>query len=70
VVVGAGVRLGSGDDMSPNREQGDKMTTGVTVVGKGAHIPQGIVIGRNVLVNADRDEDDFPQDEIKSGETI
>jgi glucose-1-phosphate adenylyltransferase len=70
VVVGAGVRLGSGDDMSPNREQGDKMTTGVTVIGKGAHIPQGIVIGRNVLVNADRDEDDFPQDEIKSGETI
>jgi glucose-1-phosphate adenylyltransferase len=70
VVVGAGVRLGHGDDMSPNREQGDKMITGITVVGKGAHIPAGIVIGRNVLINADRDEDDFPQEEVKSGETI
>ncbi|GAB4125218.1 MAG: glucose-1-phosphate adenylyltransferase [Roseiflexaceae bacterium] len=70
VVVGAGVRLGDGDDMSPNREQGDKLTTGITVVGKGAHIPAGIRIGRNVLINADRDEDNFPADEVKSGETI
>jgi glucose-1-phosphate adenylyltransferase len=70
VVIGAGVRLGYGDDMAANREQGDKMTTGVTVVGKGAHIPQGITIGRNVLINADRDEDDFPQDAVASGETI
>lgn len=70
VVVGAGVRLGHGDDMSPNREQGDKMTTGITVVGKGAHIPASITIGRNVLINADRDEDSFPRDEVKSGETI
>jgi glucose-1-phosphate adenylyltransferase len=70
VVIGAGVRLGYGDDMAANREQGDKMTTGVTVVGKGAHIPQGITIGRNVLINADRDEDDFPHDAVASGETI
>jgi glucose-1-phosphate adenylyltransferase len=70
VVVGAGVKLGCGDDNTPNKAQGDKMTTGVTVVGKGAHIPAGIVIGRNVLVNADRDEDHFPQGEVKSGETI
>lgn len=70
VIVGAGVRLGYGDDMSPNREQGDKMTTGITVVGKGAHIPSGLTIGRNVLINADRDEDRFPKDEVKSGETV
>jgi len=70
VIVGAGVRLGYGDDMSPNRQQGDKLTTGITVVGKGAHIPAGITIGRNVLINADRDEDHFPKDEIKSGETV
>jgi glucose-1-phosphate adenylyltransferase len=70
VVIGAGVRLGYGDDQTPNREQGDKMTTGITVVGKGAHIPASITIGRNVLINADRDEDSFPKDEVKSGETI
>jgi glucose-1-phosphate adenylyltransferase len=70
VVVGAGVQLGEGDDMTANRDQGDKMTTGVTVVGKRAHIPAGLRIGRNVLINADRDEDHFPAEEIKSGETI
>lgn len=46
VVVGAGVRLGCGDDMTPNREQPDKLMTGITVVGKGAHIPPNIRIGR------------------------
>jgi glucose-1-phosphate adenylyltransferase len=71
VVVGAGVQLGYGEDFDvPNKEQGDKMTTGITVVGKGAHIPPGLKIGRNVLINADRDEDAFPKDEVKSGETI
>lgn len=70
VVVGAGVRLGDGDDMAPNHEQGDKMTTGITVVGKGAHIPAGLRIGRNVLINADRDVDRFPEGEVKSGETV
>ncbi len=71
VVVGAGVLLGYGDDFTtPNKEQGDKMNTGVTVVGKGAHIPAGLRVGRNVLINADRDEEHFPKDEVKSGETI
>ncbi len=71
VVVGAGVHLGWGDDMhTPNQDQPDKLTTGITVVGKSAHIPPRIHIGRNVLINADRDEDDFPEGDIPSGETI
>lgn len=69
-VIGAGVRLGYGDDNAPNHQQGDKMTTGITVVGKGAHVPPNTYIGRNVLINADRDEEHFPGGEIKSGETI
>lgn len=71
VVIGAGVRLGYGDDLTtPNREQPDKLTTGISVIGKGAHIPPNIRIGRNVVINADRDEEDFPTGEVKSGETI
>lgn len=71
VVVGGGVQLGSGDDMdTPNRVQPDKLFTGVTVVGKLAHIPGGIRIGRNVLINADRNEEDFPGGDLPSGETI
>jgi glucose-1-phosphate adenylyltransferase len=71
VVVGAGARLGDGDDLSvPNKAQPDKINTGVTVVGKAAHIPPGISVGRNVVINADRDEGDFPGGDVASGETI
>jgi glucose-1-phosphate adenylyltransferase len=71
VVVGAGVRLGHGEDLSiPNQDQPDKLNTGVTIVGKGAHIPANLRIGRNVVINADRDEENFPADEVVSGATI
>jgi glucose-1-phosphate adenylyltransferase len=71
VVVGAGTTLGCGDDFdTPNKAQPDKLMSGVTVVGKSAHIPPGIRIGRNVLINADRDTEDFPPGDVPSGETI
>lgn len=71
VVVGTGVHLGWGDDFSiPNHTQPNKLTTGITVVGKSARIPPSIHIGRNVLINADREDDDFPEGDIPSGETI
>jgi glucose-1-phosphate adenylyltransferase len=70
-VVGAGVRLGIGDDLTiPNKEQPDKLNTGVTIVGKSAHLPANIRVGRNVVINADRDEEHFPEGEVVSGETI
>ncbi|GAB4440794.1 MAG: glucose-1-phosphate adenylyltransferase [Chloroflexi bacterium OHK40] len=71
VVVGAGAHLGVGEDLTvPNKAQPDKLNTGVTVVGKSAHIPPGISIGRNVVINADRDAEDFPGGDVPSGETI
>ena len=71
VVIGAGVKLGSGDDLdTPNKAQPDKLTSGITVVGKSAHIPPNVTIGRNVVINADRDEEDFSGDTVPSGETI
>lgn len=71
VVIGAGVKLGSGDDIAtPNKAQPDKLTSGITVVGKSAHIPPNVTIGRNVVINADRDEEDFAGNTVPSGETI
>jgi glucose-1-phosphate adenylyltransferase len=70
VVVGAGARLGFGDDMAPNKQQPDKINTGISIVGKSAHIPPGISVGRNVVINADRDTEDFPSGDVPSGETI
>ncbi|HMO59580.1 MAG TPA: glucose-1-phosphate adenylyltransferase [Roseiflexaceae bacterium] len=70
-IVGAGVHLGEGDDLTtPNKEMPDRLNTGITVIGKGAHIPAGLRVGRNVLINADRDEDAFPQGHVPSGETV
>jgi glucose-1-phosphate adenylyltransferase len=40
------------------------------VIGKSAHIPPGISVGRNVVINADRDTEDFPGGDVASGETI
>lgn len=71
VIIGAGAQVGYGEDYeTPNKAQPDKLSTGETVIGKGAHVPPNIRIGRNVVINADRDEEDFPADEVASGETI
>lgn len=71
VIIGAGAMVGWGDDLSVvNKLQPDKLTTGITVIGKGAHIPPSVRIGRNVVINADRDTEAFPQSDVASGETI
>ena len=65
------MRLGHGDDLTtPNKLEPDKLNTGVSVVGKGAHLPANLRIGRNVVINADRDEEHFPAGELASGETV
>jgi glucose-1-phosphate adenylyltransferase len=79
VVVGADVRLGEGDDTRPNRTQPRNLSSGITVVGKGARIPTGLRIGRNCLIAADVIERDFQRllssnghvaRELPSGETV
>jgi glucose-1-phosphate adenylyltransferase len=69
-VIGAGTFVGYGEDMTPNHQMPDRLNTGITVVGAGAHIPGGLVIGRNVLIHSERLESDFPATEIRSGETV
>ncbi|MFN5059142.1 MAG: glucose-1-phosphate adenylyltransferase [Chloroflexota bacterium] len=71
VVIGAGAVVGYGDDMTtPNEKQPDKVNTGISVIGKGAHIPAGCKIGRNVVVGAERTEEDFPSLDIRTGMTV
>lgn len=71
VIVGPSARIGHGDDMRVNAEMPDKLFTGITVVGKGAHLPANIRIGRNVLVHANVDEQLTASfDLIPSGSTI
>ncbi len=70
VVIGPGTYLGYGDDMTPNEQMPDRLNTGITVVGAGAHIPGGVMIGRNVLIRSGCQESDFLGTEITSGGTV
>ncbi|MGB0387614.1 MAG: glucose-1-phosphate adenylyltransferase [Ardenticatenaceae bacterium] len=73
VIIGAGAHVGWGEDFdTPNQKLPNKMSTGITVVGKSAHIPPNIKIGRNVLINSNVDEDAFAPftDIVESGQTV
>jgi glucose-1-phosphate adenylyltransferase len=73
VVVGAGAQLGFGDDYdTPNEKDPDKFYTGPTIVGKRAHVPPNVTVGRNVVINADVDDDAYDSFEcvIPSGATV
>jgi glucose-1-phosphate adenylyltransferase len=73
VVIGRGTQLGSGDDYgTPNAAQPDRLYTGITVVGKGAHIPGGIRIGRNVVIQTNTREQAFAPygEQVPNGATV
>jgi glucose-1-phosphate adenylyltransferase len=50
VVIGEETRVGEGDDNTPNRDLPNLLNTGLTLVGKGAEIPDGAIIGRNCVI--------------------
>lgn len=70
VVVEAGCHLGYGDDFQVNRREPKELNTGITIIGKGAKLPPGLQIGRNCVIWSGVGEDDFPNSEVKSGESI
>jgi glucose-1-phosphate adenylyltransferase len=59
VSVGAGARIGHGDDRSPNRACPEHLSSGLVVVGKEAQLPEGITIGRNARIGAGVQPTDF-----------
>jgi glucose-1-phosphate adenylyltransferase len=50
VAVGRNAMIGYGIDFKPNQDHPSIMASGVTVIGRGSHIPGDSVIGRNCLV--------------------
>ena len=71
--MGAGTQLGVGDDYdTPNAKEPGKFYTGPTIVGKRAHVPPNVTVGRNVVINADVDDDAFDsfQCAVPSGATV
>ena len=70
VIVGGGVFVGTGEEETPNQLMPDKLNSGITVIGEGTSIPGGKKIGRNVLISTFVMDEDFPDGNIESGETI
>ena len=69
VVIGSGASLGFGEG-TPNREFPGDLGTGLCVVGKGSHIPEGVQIGTNTLIEIGVCADDFTSREVPSGSVI
>jgi glucose-1-phosphate adenylyltransferase len=70
VVVGRGAVVGYGDANVANRLEA-RLNAGITIVGKRAQIPAGIHIGRNCIIDAGVDLDDFEgATVVPSGESI
>jgi glucose-1-phosphate adenylyltransferase len=70
IEVGVNARLGAGKDDTPNQQEPANIHTGITIVGKRAHIPPGAVIGRNCRIDPSTGQEDYESTEIPSGGTI
>ncbi|MEO8285273.1 MAG: glucose-1-phosphate adenylyltransferase [Chloroflexota bacterium] len=70
VVVGRDSRIGHGDNMTPNKQEPDKLNTGITVVGKRSHLPDNLTVGRNCKLGTDLRTEDFTSDTLGSGESV
>jgi len=70
VLVEERARVATGDDFTPNRRTPVGLASGICVVGKGAHVPAGVEIGRNVVVQPHATVADYPDGPVASGHTV
>jgi len=70
VVVGEGARVGYGDDYSPNGDEPEHLSCGITLVGKRAVVPPGVHIGRNCKIHPATEAKAFTSDMVNSGKSI
>ncbi|MFH1679372.1 MAG: glucose-1-phosphate adenylyltransferase family protein, partial [Candidatus Eisenbacteria bacterium] len=69
-VIAGNARIGHGDARTPNRSFPDLLSSGITLVGKKAHVPEGIRIGRNCVVGPRFSPEHFHRPSYESGELI
>jgi glucose-1-phosphate adenylyltransferase len=70
IEVGPGAQVGAGDENTPNQDEPQVLHSGISVIGKGAHIPGGVIIGRNCRVYACAAAEDFPGRNVPGGSTV
>jgi glucose-1-phosphate adenylyltransferase len=69
VAIGNSVRIGIGEAVQ-NRKYPKHLSTGITVIGKGASIPSGVNIGKNCIVAPDTRLAARASKNIRSGSTV
>ncbi len=71
VKVGKGAVIGTGDNKNiANSKYPDHLYTGISLVGKDADIPPGMIVGRNCIINPWCKQEDFTAHVLRDGETI
>jgi glucose-1-phosphate adenylyltransferase len=70
-MIGAGARVGGpeGRDMPPNRVCPEHLSSGLTLLGTNARLPEGAIVGRNVRIDPDADARDVRGD-VVDGECV
>ena len=71
VVVGAGSVVGHGEGhTTANEFEPSHLYSGITLVGKGARVPDKTMIGRNCVIDSRVDESFFPSARIADGASV
>lgn len=70
VRIGKNCKIGSGDDLTPNKLEPSRLNSGITLIGKRAHLPDNLTVGRNCKIGSDLRPEDFAGATLASGETI
>jgi len=70
VRVAEGCIIGAGDDLRPNQDRPDILSSGISIIGKRATLPRGLTVGRNCIIAPGVQPDDFDSLSVESGRTI
>ena len=71
VIVGQNSHVGVGNEMqTPNKQYPKHLYTGITLVGKGAVLPDSMQVGRNCIIHPYVQESDYPSAKLESAETV
>ncbi len=69
VRIYSSVTIGQGENV-PNEDKPNIYNSGITVVGEGAEIPDGTVVGKNVMIDMNVQQEDFCGSAVSSGASV
>ena len=69
VTIGAGAVLGEGSEV-PNDTRPDIYREGIVTLGEGTVVPEGVSIGKNVVISGVTTKEDYPGNRLDSGRSL